>query len=665
MRLLVAVAVLALVACSRRGLQPPAAAVPAIAPAAGEEWSVNRHDLAGTGYSPLADITRENVSRLAVAWTASTGEASLPPAEQERFALEATPIVVDGTMYVSTPLGRVLALDPETGTRRWTFDPKLDQRLRFGDFTNRGVATWLDPDAPAGARCRRTIYVATLDARLIALDARTGAPCARFGRGGTVNLREGLRNPPQSDTEYEQTSPPTVVNGIVVVGSAIADNGRTDMASGEVRGFDARTGVRRWTWDPVPQDSSDRAWFTWRGPQAHRTGGANAWSLMAADPERDLVFLPTASPSPDYYGGERIGDNRYANSIVALHASTGQLVWHFQTVHHDLWDYDNASPPALITLRREGQELPAVVQATKTGQLFVLHRETGAPIVQVQERSVPPSDVPGEMASPTQPFSGLSPLSPHVISADDAWGPTADDRESCRARIAALRNEGIFTPPSLRGTFVVPSNVGGAHWGGVAFDPERQVIIAPVNRIAAEVQLLSRADFDSARARMQRGERLEGDWEYAAMRGTPYAIRRRIMVGPSGLPCTPPPFGALVGVSLRTGLRVWGVPLGDVRGMLPPGTTMPLPAGTGAPNLGGPVITAGGVVFIAATADRSLRAFDVETGRELWRGELPAGARTTPAVYRARAGGKQYVVVTAGGGDIWGKGDAIVAFALP
>jgi quinoprotein glucose dehydrogenase len=356
-----------------------------------------------------------------------------------------------------------------------------------------------------------------LDARLIALDAVTGRPCARFGAGGTVDLRRGLRNAPAFTEEYELTSPPVVVNDVVVVGSAVADNGRVDAPSGEVRAFDLRTGTLRWSWDPVPQDRRDPAWSTWEGPVAHRTGAANAWSVMAADPARDLVFVPTASPSPDYYGGERLGDNRYANSVVALRASTGRVVWHFQTVHHDLWDYDNASPPALVSLRRGGREIPVVLQATKTGQLFVLHRETGEPVFPVEERQVPASNVAGERAAARQPFSTLPQLGLSRFDAADAWGLTGADREACRREVAALRNEGMFTPPSLRGTLVAPSYVGGAHWGGVAFDPARQIAVVPVNRLAAVVQLLPRVRFDSSVAQARRGERLDGDWEYAPM----------------------------------------------------------------------------------------------------------------------------------------------------
>jgi quinoprotein glucose dehydrogenase len=325
--------------------------------------------------------------------------------------------------------------------------------------------------------------------------------------------------------------------------------------------------------------------------------------VIVADPERDLVFLPTSAPSPDYYGGTRLGENRYANSVVALRASTGEVVWHFQTVHHDLWDYDNAAPPALVMIRREGREIPAVLQATKTGMLFVLHRETGEPLFPVEERPVPRSTVPGEEAWPTQPFTAaIPPLSPHRLTAEEAWGPTPADREACRAMLAPLRNEGIFTPPSLEGTLAIPSNVGGAHWGGVAVDTARQLAVIPVNRFASMVQLIPAEEYDPAAAR-QESQRL--GYEYTRMRGTPYVMRRRLLLGPSGLPCSPPPFGALVAVDLRTGAKRWEVPLGM---MAPAGTDAATTAlrTLGSPNLGGPIVTAGGLVFIAATLDPAL-----------------------------------------------------------
>jgi quinoprotein glucose dehydrogenase len=667
---------LALAACTSLG-RGGAGSASGVVPASGD-WPAYGRDRGGERYSPLTQIDRGNVATLAVAWRFSTGEAGPGYETGSRTSFEATPLVIGGVMYFSTPLGRVFALDAATGAERWRFNPGVARVAKFGDFASRGVSYWVDRNAPRGAGCAARIVIATIDGRLIALDAATGATCTKFGDGGTIDLRRSLRNAPFEYEEYEVTSPPAVVNDVLVVGSAVADNNRTDAASGEVRAFDARTGARLWSWDPVPQDSTDAAWKTWNGPIAHRTGAANAWSVLAADSARGLVFVPTSSPSPDYYGGARLGDNRYANSIVALHAATGRVAWSFQSVHHDLWDYDNASPPLLATVRRDGRNVAVVMQATKTGMLYVLDRDTGVPVFPVEERPVPASTVPGETASPTQPFSTLPALSPHRMTADDAFGADSADRAGCRAAIASLRNEGIFTPPAIGGTLAVPSNIGGAHWGGLAYDASRQLVIVPVNEVAAQVEIIARAPGQSMSA---------PGWEYAAMRGTPYVMRRRIMLSARGVPCTRPPFGSLVAVSLATGSIAWRVPLGTPQPPAPvtaaPPALDPAPPGQvrsgltsiagggtsdvarlGSPNLGGPIVTAGGVVFIGATIDQRVRAYDVETGRELWQAQLPAGGKATPMTYMVN--GRQYVAIAAGGdGGFFGKGDEIVVFALP
>jgi quinoprotein glucose dehydrogenase len=624
-------------------------------------WVANGRDPQGTRYLPASEITRDNVIRLEVAWTYRTGEADPRFATKKPTAFEATPLVVDGTMYVGTPLGRVIALDPANGRERWVFDPKIARDITYGDFASRGVSTWLDESAPPAARCRRRIFVATAQSQLFAIDAKEGTPCPAFGRGGSVNLKEGLRIPPFEPQAYSMTSPPVVVNGVVITGSSVADNSRPDLPSGEVRAFDARTGALKWSWDPVPQDPKDPAYGEWRGAMAHKTGAANAWSVLSGDPDRDLVLVPTGSAAPDYYGALRLGDNRYSNSIVALKASTGQVAWSFQVVHHDLWDYDNASPPAFVTLARDGARVPAVLQANKNGMLYVLNGDTGRPIFPVEERAVPASTIPLEEASRTQPFTTVTPpLSPHRFRVEDVWGISEADRAACRTAMEGLRNEGIFTPPSLQGTLVMPSNIGGAHWGGVAVDLARQIAIVPVNRLAAVVQLIPREGFDLARTRAAE-QRLGDDYEYNFMTGTPYIMRRRVLLAPSKMPCTPPPFGTLVAIDLNTGGRLWEVPLGSIAALT--GDAATLSPEWGSPNLGGPIVTAGGVVFIGAALDRSLHAYDVETGRELWRGALPESGKATPMSYRLSTG-EQFVAIAVGGGGAWGAGDYVVAFHL-
>ena len=629
----------------------------AIAQQPAGDWQVYGRDAAGTRYSPLTQITRKNVTELAPAWTFHTGELDVNTGGNRPPALEVTPLVVNGVMYVSTPLGRVYALDATNGDVKWRFDAEVDPTRGYGDFASRGVTYWRARPG-SGARdtvCAQRIFVGSIDARLTALDAATGAKCPGFGAQGSIDLRQGLRIPPFEFQAYELTSPPTIVRDLIVTGSAIGDNSRPNTASGEVRAWDVRTGALKWTWDPIPQDSTDPlSARSWLDGSNRRTGGANVWSVIVADPARDLVFVPTSSPAPDYFGGLRIGDNRYANSIVALRASTGKLVWHLQTVHHDLWDYDNAAPPVLATVRG----LPAVLQATKSGMLFVLNRETGKPIFPVQEMPVFASDVPGEWAWTTQPYT-LQLV--RAVDLSTPWGPTDEDHLWCKAQMDSLLViPDEFVPPSTRGTLVIPSNIGGAHWGGMAADEERGLAVVPVNRVAAMVQLILAEGLDRDSVRKQDAARGISDFEYTRMQETPYIMRRRIFLGPSGLPCTPPPFGALIGVDLRRGSIKWQVPLGT---MPVPKDAHPPERDLGSPNLGGPIVTASGLAFIGATLDRQFRAFDVDTGKLLWSAALPAGARATPMTYAA--GGRQFVVIAAGGGGPFGEGDAIIAYALP
>jgi quinoprotein glucose dehydrogenase len=606
-----------------------------------DDWPFYGHDAGGQRDSPLTQITRANVTQLTVAWTFHTGDVADGKDGTPRSGFEVTPIVVDGTLYLTTPFNRVIALDPETGAQKWAYDPILERQEDYGDgLINRGLATWIDPATPSGLPCHRRLFEATLDARLIALDAATGAPCADFGQHGQISLRAV---PGYRAGWYHMTSPPAVIDGLVIVGSAINDSNRVQMPDGVVRAFDARSGTLRWSWDPMPPAVTGQS------------GAANAWSVMTVDAERHLVFIPTGSASPDYYGALRPGDNKWANSVVALHAQTGELAWGFQLVHHDLWDYDTAAPPLVATIRHDGRQVPVVVQGNKTGFLYVLNRETGAPVFPVEERPVSKSDVPGEETSPTQPFpTAPPPVVPQHITADDLWG---GDRDACLAAIRNLRNDGLFTPPSLQGTLVMPGNIGGMTWSGYGFDAARHLLIVDANVLPAKVRIIPRAEFDD------RSRRTE-DGDYATQAGAPFGMFRRLIQGPSDLPCNRPPWGLLTAVDLDAGTIKWQVPLGSMQGF--GGAAAPVAPGSIA--FGGPIVTAGGLVFVGGTFDPFLRAFDIETGRELWKGALPAAGHATPMTYQLGPAGRQYVVIAAGGHAKIREepvGDALVAFALP
>jgi len=618
---------------------------------AADDWPQWGRNLAGTRYSPATQINIGNVARLRVAWQVRTGD---DPAQKQDIrnlpAFEATPLKVGRSLFLCTPRNIVIAIDAESGTERWRFDPKTDTRGHYL-VTCRGVAYTESDSNTALAPCHRRILAATLDARLLALDAETGKLCKNFGDQGVVSLRAGLGE--IRPGYYSVTSAPLAVRGLVITGALVLDNMSTDEPSGVVRAYDAATGQLRWAWDSgtgVPQSGSDAG-------APYSRGSPNAWAPFSADTTLGLVYVPTGNRAPDYWGAWRSAtEEKFASAVVALEIETGHVRWVYQTVHHDLWDYDVASQPVLTDFQTPGGPTPALIQATKTGQLFVLDRRTGKPLTTVEERPVPQRPAPGERLSATQPFSIEMPsLHPQTLGEADLWGLTLVDRYLCVREFRTRRHEGLFTPPSLQGTITYPMNLGASSWGSVSIDEDRQILLANTNRLASIVQLIPRADADRRQA--------AGETLFMPQRNTPYAVTIAPFLSPLGIPCTPPPWGVLTAIDLKTRQVLWQTPLGNTRDLAPLGIERPY----GVPNTGGSMVTAGGLTFIAATTDRYFRAFDTTTGKELWRADLPAGGQATPMTYISDQSGRQFVVISAGGHQHLGSrlGDYVVAYALP
>jgi quinoprotein glucose dehydrogenase len=641
------VVLLGAVACAARAQSPAAS-----------DWGYYGGDAFGQRYSSVNEINRGNVTRLSVAWTFRTGELGAGLARAGKLTFEATPVLAFGLLYLETGTNVVVALDPESGRARWRFDPHIDRTRHYAEASARGVSVWESAENGPPGPCRRRLFTGTLDARLLALDADSGRPCADFGSAGQLDLTRGIRI---RDAEaYLVTSPPAVYANVVIVGSAIGDNRAADVERGVVRAYDARSGVLLWSFDPLPDAPGHPAAAEWNLAQAAGTGAGNAWGVMSVDEEHGLVLIPTGSASPDFYGGMRLGSNRFADSLLALDARSGRLVWQQQLIHHDLWDYDVAAQPVLGDVEVQGVPVPAVIQATKTGMLYVFERTHGRPLIPITEKPVPPSHVPGEQAWPTQPFSALPALTPQApVKPGDAWGLTFWDRGKCRDLIASLRSEGIFTPPDTHGTLLSPGYIGGVNWGGMVYDEQHERVIAAVNHLPMVVTLLTPAELE----RQAHSDAFPHS-EFARQAGTPYAMRREPLLSPWDLPCTAPPWGTLVSVDLRHGRILWQVPLGSTEGLTPwfvPSRNF------GMPHMGGPIATDGQLVFVAAAMDSYLRAFDIESGRELWKYKLPAGGQATPMTYRAGPKQRQYLVISAGGHGALGtpRGDYVMAFALP
>jgi quinoprotein glucose dehydrogenase len=611
------------------------------------------YDSGGSRFAPLGEITPKNVDQLIPAWTYHTGDLkSRAPDVLKRSKFEVTPILVGDKLVACAPFNAVVALDPGDGRELWRYDPEIKTDYRPGNlFTCRGVAVWHGPAGAAGS-CAERIFTATADLRLIALDVNDGKPCSDFGDSGVVRIDPG--KPLLWPGEFQFTSPPAVIGDLVILGSSIADNARVGAPRGTVRAFDVRTGAPRWQWDPVPDRADDPDAASW-GDGWRTTGAANVWAPIATDEARGLVFLPTTSPSPDFYGGLRPGDNRRANSVVALKAETGALLWTTQLVHHDVWDYDMPAQPSLATISVDGKPRDVVVQGTKQGFIFVLDRDTGRFVLPVEERPTPQGGVAGEVLSPTQPFpADLPALGPDRITPGEAWGLTPWDRGACAKAIASGRSEGRFTPPSLEGTLEMPFTGGGVNWGGLAVDGAKAMVYVNSSNLVHKITLFPAADYPQMKERFP-------DKEVSPQWGAPYGVKREVLFSPLGLPCNPPPWGVLTALDLGNRKILWQVPLGTTEERDPLGLARHI----GMPTIGGPLATSGGLIFIGAALDNYLRAFDATTGAELWTGRLPASGIATPTSYLWQ--GRQYVVIAAGGDGEAGApaGDTLVAFALP
>jgi quinoprotein glucose dehydrogenase len=674
------------------------------------DWPAYGRTQEGTRYAPLQQITPDNVKNLQVAWTFRTGDMK-GPNDPVEITNEVTPIKIGNLLYLCSPHQKLFALDAQSGTLKWTFDPKLKTDPSFQHVTCRGVSyvdltanaaapadaaaapasdaaaaasdaaasatTAAASDATASAAtaaaapasdatttaaaavtgaCSRRIYLPVNDGHLYALDALTGERCAGFANNGDLDLQHAM--PVTTAGMYEPTSPPIITSKVIIVAGAVEDNFSNREPSGVIRGFDVRTGELLWAFDPGAKDPNHIP-----GPGEHYTWNSpNSWAPAAYDAKLDIVYLPMGVRTPDIWGGDRTPEmERYASGLLALHASTGKLAWFYQTAHHDLWDMDMPSQPTLADITtKDGKTVPVVYGPAKTGNLFVLDRRTGETVVPAPEMPVPQGAAPGDRTSPTQPFSELTFRPKNLLTDKDMWGATMYDQLVCRVMFHKLRYEGTFTPPSLQGTLVFPGNLGMFEWGGIALDTDRQIAIANPIALPFVSRLIPRGPGNP----MEPEPNAKGSGTESGIQpqyGVPYGVTLNPFLSPFGLPCKQPAWGYIAGIDLKTNEIVWKKRIGTVRDSSP----IPLPFKMGMPMLGGPMVTAGGVAFIGATADNFIRAFDVNNGKQLWEARLPAGGQATPMSYSIN--GKQYVVIAAGGHGSFGTklGDYVIAYALP
>ncbi len=620
-----------------------------VATADDSDWRYYGGDQGGRHYSSLGQIKRDNVADLDLAWAFRSGDVERYGDAMAQTSTQSTPILLPAaageSLVYCTPFNRVIALDPGTGEQRWDFDPQIDRRGER-PFRCRGVSYAEVASIAPAEHCRHRLYMGTHDRRLWAIDARDGKPCTDFGEGGNIRLYGASEYAPG---EVSNSSTPVVAGNVVVLGSSVIDFARSETPRGTVTAVAANSGKTLWQFDPLEGHPG--------------SGSANIWAQMSVDEEHELVYLPTSAASPDYYGVGRPGDNRYANSLVALDLHTGDVRWHFQHVRHDLWDYDTPAQPILFNWRKQGRQVAAVAQLTKQGFIFVLDRLTGEPLWEVVEQPVPPSDIPGEQVARHQPKPMAPPqlLDPFLMPAD-AWGLTAWDRDDCARQLAELNNLGLFTPISEQMTLMYPGSLGGANWGGGALLGDSGMLLVNVNNIAMAGRLIPAPDQGDP-ARVKHDHPAAGHRMQVTMAGTPYTVEIGSLQSPLGIPCNPPPWGKLIAVDLHKGTIAWERALGSVHEMGP--INAPFHIEWGTPNLGGGIATGGGLFFIGATMDRQFRAFDVDSGETLWQYTLPVDATATPMSYHYR--GRQYVVINAGGHHMFnrGYGDYLYAFALP
>jgi quinoprotein glucose dehydrogenase len=632
------------------------------------EWHAYGRTTYGRRYSPLDQLTPENVGQLQVAWTYKTGDIRDPKNDPVETTYEVTPLMIGDTVYFCTPHDLVFALDAETGKEKWKFDPQIKEppRIDAQHLTCRGLSYAAPPaagasatpaaaepaSAPATGDCAARLFLPTVDGRLIALSAKTGKVCPGFGGpSGTVNLWANMPN--VKSGSYYSTSPPVVTANLVIIGGAVNDNVSTSEPSGVIRAFDVNTGALVWNWDSRNPDATSPI----AAGATYTPNSPNSWSVMSYDPKLNLVYVPMGNQPPDQWGaGRDANTEKYSAAVVALHADTGKVAWVFQGVHHDLWDMDVPAQPSLVDLTVNGKSVPALVQPTKQGEIFVLNRETGEPILPVTEEPAPQGAAPGDTTSATQPQSALS-FKPADLTEASMWGVTPFDQLMCRIQFKQLRYQGRFTPPSEQGSIIYPGNFGTFNWGGVAVDPKTQSVFAMPVYLAFTSKLVKRPD-DTSRVVTKPDEP-----PFNENFGAPYAAKMGPFLSPLGFPCQTPPWGYVAGADLTTGKIAYQHVNGTVQDLSP----VPLPIKLGVPGIGGPILTGGGLAFLSGTLDYYVRAYDEKTGAKLWQARLPAGGQATPMTYRSPESGRQFLLVVAGGHGSTGTkaGDSIIAYALP